>query len=314
VKRVLVTGSGGFVGRVLSEVLEADGCDVVGADRRESTAGRFARTFVVDLCDQKAVDKLLEDAHPDYIVHLAAQSSAGRSFTEPRETIQHNVLPVLHTLEYLRQNPKVGTRLLAIGSAEVYGPVGSQSLPRVESQAPNPPSPYALSKLLQEQCCRLYASLYDVDVVMTRSFNHTGAGQTDTFVLSSFAKQIAEIKGGMREAKVRVGNVEVRRDFSDVRDVCRAYALLLDKGRSGVIYNVCSGASHSLRELLEKLAKLAGVEIEIEVDERRVRAVDIAELCGDNSRIAADTGWKTEISIEETLAALLHHWSKNIER
>jgi GDP-4-dehydro-6-deoxy-D-mannose reductase len=313
VKRVLVTGSGGFVGQVLSEVLDADGFEVMGVDRRESSAGRFARTFVVDLCDQQAVDRLLEDARPDYIVHLAAQSSAGRSFSEPHATIQHNVLPVLHTLECLRQNPNVSARLLAIGSAEVYGPVESQNLPLVESRAPNPPSPYALSKVLQEQCCSLYASLYDVDVVMTRSFNHTGAGQADTFVLSSFAKQIAEIKGGMREAKVRVGSVEVRRDFSDVRDVCRAYALLLEKGRSGVIYNVCSGVSHSLRELLEKLAALAGVEIEIEVDQSRVRAVDIAELSGDNSRIAADTGWKPETSIERTLAALLHYWSQNLQ-
>jgi GDP-4-dehydro-6-deoxy-D-mannose reductase len=313
VKRVLVTGSGGFVGQNLSEMLHADGFEVLGVDRRETPAARFARTFAADLCDQQAVEALLVDTRPDRIVHLAAQSSAGRSFAEPHGTIRTNVLPVLHTLEYLRTNPGLRTRLLAVGSAEVYGRVDGRELPLVESRLPNPLSPYALSKLLQEQCCSQYASLYDVDVVMTRSFNHTGAGQTDTYVLSSFAKQVAEIKAGRRDAKVRVGNVDVRRDFTDVHDVCRAYTLLLDRGRRGSIYNVCSGVSHSLRELLEKLAALAGVDIEIEVDENRIRKVDIAELYGDNSRIAADTGWRPQIPVEDTLAGLLHHWAENLE-
>jgi GDP-4-dehydro-6-deoxy-D-mannose reductase len=295
-------------------MLSSDGFEVLGVDRRESHGGRFARTFTIDLCDRQAVESLLGDARPGYIVHLAAQSSAGRSFTEPHTTIHNNVLPVLHMLEYLRSNPSMDVRLLAVGSADVYGPVEIRDLPLVESRVPNPQSPYALSKLLQEKCCGQYASLYDVDVVMTRSFNHTGAGQTDTFVLSSFARQIAEIKGGRRDAKVRVGNVDVRRDFSDVRDVCRAYALLLERGRRGATYNVCSGASRSLRELLEKLAEIAGVKIEVEVDESRVRAVDIAELYGDNGRIAADTGWAPQIPIENTLAALLHYWQQNLEK
>jgi GDP-4-dehydro-6-deoxy-D-mannose reductase len=314
VKRVLVTGSSGFVGQVLSEVMGVDGLEVLGVDRRESTAGRFARTYAVDLCDQQAVEALLGDVRPDYIVHLAAQSSASRSFVEPHATIRTNVLPVLHMLEYLRTNTGTRTRLLAVGSAEVYGPVDDPSLPLVESRLPNPRSPYALSKLLQEQCCSQYASLYDVDLVMTRSFNHTGAGQTDTFVLSSFARQITEIKAGTRDATVRVGNIDVRRDFTDVRDVCRAYTLLLEKGRRGKIYNVCSGVSHSLRELLEKLAEIAGIGIKIEVDKSRLRAVDIAELYGDNSRLATDTGWQPEIPVEDTLAALLHYWSQNLEQ
>jgi GDP-4-dehydro-6-deoxy-D-mannose reductase len=216
-------------------------------------------------------------------------------------------------LEYLRTNTGTPIRLLAVGSADVYGPVDDQSLPLVESRLPNPPSPYALSKLLQEQCCSQYALLYDVDVVMTRSFNHTGAGQTDTFVLSSFARQIAEIKAGTRDATVRVGNVDVRRDFTDVRDVCRAYTLLLEKGRRGRIYNVCSGVSHSLRELLEKLAEIAGIEIKIEVDKSCLRAVDIPELYGDNTRLATDTDWRPEIPIEDTLAALLHYWSQSLQ-
>jgi GDP-4-dehydro-6-deoxy-D-mannose reductase len=289
-----------------------DDFEVLGVDRRETVGGRFARTFTADLCDRQTVEALLDDTRPHHIVHLAAQSSAGRSFAEPHGTIRSNVLPALHVLECLRTNPRMNARLLAVGSAEVYGPVDARQLPLVESRAPNPSSPYALSKLLQEQCCAQYAALYDVDVVMTRSFNHTGAGQPETFVLSSFAKQISEIESGSRDKRVRVGNVDVRRDFTDVRDVCRAYTLLLEKGRRGSIYNVCSGKSHSLRELLERLAELAGVDIEIEVDKDRVRPVDIAELNGDSSLIAADTGWKPEIPLEDTLAGLLQYWSENL--
>jgi GDP-4-dehydro-6-deoxy-D-mannose reductase len=313
VKRVLVTGSGGFVGQILAEVLEGEGLDVWGVDRRDDLPRQKPRkTVVSDLSDGAAVDDLLDDVQPEYIVHLAAQSSAGRSFDNPHFTIRNNLLPALHILEYLRTNKKVRTRLLAIGSAEIYGPVAAEEQPLSETRAPNPVSPYALSKWIQEQCCSQYASLYDMDVVMTRSFNHTGAGQEDTFVLSSFAKQIVEIKAGAKTPDVYVGNIDVRRDFSDVNDVCKAYARLLEDGKRGVVYNVCSGVSHSLRELLERLATIAGVVLKIHVDKDRMRPVDIDELYGDNRRIAEDAGWTPTTPIEETLASLLDYWSARI--
>jgi len=300
------------VGRFLADSLVSAGFDVWGVDQHDDPSSPAKKTFAIDLCDRDAVAEMLESSRPDQVVHLAAQSSAGRSFEEPHFTIENNVLPALHILEYLRGQPEHVTRLLAVSSADVYGPVTNKDLPLKESREPNPVSPYALSKWLQEQCCDQYASLYGVDVVMARSFNHTGAGQREAFVLSSFAKQVAEIKEGAREPRVYVGNIDVRRDFLDVRDVCRAYTMLLDKGKPGSVYNICSGQSYSIRELLEKLAVVAGVEIDIEVDPSRVRPVDIEELYGDNTRVAADVGWKPAIPIEETLASLVDYWSKNM--
>jgi len=308
VAKVLVTGSGGFVGRILIPQLADAGYDVWGVDREASDE---ARRIACDLCNRSAVNDLLERVQPRHIVHLAAQSSAGRSFDEPHETIQNNLLPVLHLLEYLREAGR-GVRLLAVGSADAYGSVTADQLPLRETTAPNPGNPYALSKVMQEDCCRLYAALYGVDVVMTRSFNHTGAGQLDRFVLPSFARQIVEISRGLRGVTVQVGNIDVRRDFSDVRDVCGAYLALLEAGRAGEIYNVCSGRSFSLRELLEKLAALQGVTIEIEIDAARVRKVDMEELRGDNRKIEADTGWQPTTSIDETLRSLLEFWSSRV--
>jgi GDP-4-dehydro-6-deoxy-D-mannose reductase len=309
VKRVLVTGAIGFVGRVLSASLLADGYEVLGADRE--AAREPVETEVCDLESRGEVEALLDAHRPDWIVHLAAQSSAGRSFAEPHSTIRNNLLPALHLLEYLRENQS-SARLLAVGSADVYGPVGPDALPIVESQAPNPVNPYALSKWLQEQTCRHYAKLYEVDVIVPRSFNHTGGGQSDTFVLSSFARQVTEIRLGRRDNEVKVGNIDIKRDFSDVTDVCKAYRSLLEKGKRGTAYNVCSGESYSLRVLLEKLGELAGVEIRITVDPERVRPVDMQELCGDNSLIARHTGWKPEVPIERTLQSLLDYWSAEL--
>ena len=309
-KKVLVTGSGGFVGRVLTSTLQANGYEIWGVDRRPDPDGAPDRMITADLNDKKAVDKVLDDIQPDSIVHLAAQASAGQSFDEPHFTIQNNLLPVLHILESLRLSG-ASTRLLVVGSAEVYGPVIADELPLSEAHAPNPVSPYALSKWLQEQCCTQYAARYGTDVVMTRSFNHTGAGQSDTFALPSFARQIVDIKKGKGEPEVAVGNIEVRRDFLDVRDVCRAYQLLLERGKSGAVYNVCSGISWSLRDMLRKLAKFAGVDVTFRVDEGRMRPVDIEDLRGDNTNLITDTGWERLKSIDDMLQALIEYWSEN---
>lgn len=305
-KQVLVTGSGGFVGRILSASLVGEGHEVIGADLAASNDPIDTRECRLD--DRRAVNALLDDVAPDWIVHLAAQSSAGRSFDEPHETIRNNVMPALHILEYLR-TAKKKTKFLVVGSADVYGSVPGAEQPITEDRRPAPLNPYALSKWVQEEMCRQYAVLYGTDVVMTRSFNHTGAGQRDTFVLPSFARQVAEIRRGSRKPRVEVGNIEIRRDFSDVKDVCRAYRLLLEKGRAGAIYNVCCGRSYSLRGLLEKLAELAGAEIDIVVDPARVRPADMEVLEGDYSLLKRDTGWEPEITIEDTLQSLLDYWS-----
>jgi len=308
VKRVLITGSGGFVGRILVDATADRGFEVWGADRAPSESFSGERQLSVDLTNETAVGKLLDQAQPDAIVHLAGQASVHRSFEEPIETILNNTLPILYILDRLRAGP--GTcRLLTVGSADEYGPVASPDLLPLREEGPvEPNNPYALAKSIQNQYCGGYATLYGLDVVMTRSFNHTGAGQRDTFVLPSFARQVAEIKLGRREPVIRVGNLDVKREFLDVRDVCDAYLALLERGRRGETYNVCSGISYGLRDMLERLCAIAGVEVTIEVDPERLRPVDTPELRGDPAKIESDTEWRAKTPIEDTLRSLVEYW------
>jgi GDP-4-dehydro-6-deoxy-D-mannose reductase len=309
----LVTGCGGFVGPYVIKALVREGYEVWGVDIEEPNHGFAGQRYVsLDLSNRAAVDGLLEQAAPSAIVHLAAQSSAGRSFQEPITTLTRNILPILYLLEFARKRA-TGARILAVGSADVYGSADQTDIPLKETSPAKPLNPYALSKAIQEQCCVQYASLYGTDVVLTRSFNHTGEGQRDVFVLSSFARQISEIRMKVRKPVVEVGNVDLRRDFTDVRDVARAYAALLRDGKRGEVYNVCSGVSYSLRELLETMCRIAGVVVDIRVDSGRVRPADIMELRGDSSKITRDTGWSPAIPIDDTLKSLLDFWSGTIQ-
>lgn len=309
----MITGYCGFVGGILTRAAASEGYDVWGTDRLEKpTCPGAANYTAADLLDRNAVHELMDAARPDYIAHLAAQSSVRRSFDDPAGTILNNTVPVLHILGYL-QEKKSTCRLLAVGSADEYGPVKSPSeLPLREDHHVHPESPYALAKTIQGRYCRRFASLYGVDVVVTRSFNHTGAGQTDTFVLPSFARQIVEIKKGVREPVIAVGDLEVKRDFSDVRDVCAAYLRLFRHGKKGEVYNVCSGRSFSIRELLDKMCELAGINVEVKKDPARLRPVDTPELRGDASRLREHTGWEPVHAIEDTLRALLDYWDEKI--
>jgi GDP-4-dehydro-6-deoxy-D-mannose reductase len=312
VARVLITGCDGFVGRVLAARLERSGYEVWGIDRaRGNPALAPRRHIVADLTDRDAVADALEQSDPDRIVHLAAQASVRASFDEPIPTILNNTLPALHILNWLKSSDKP-VRLLAVGSAEEYGVAPPEAMPLSESTPVNPSSPYALGKSIQNQTCRAFASLYHVDVVITRSFNHTGAGQSDTFVLPSFARQICEIAAGRRPGPLRVGNLDARRDFLDVRDVCAAYEALVEHGESGQTYNVCSGRSHRIRDLLERLREFAGADVDIEVDPERLRPVDMPELRGDAGKIQAAVGWKPSIPIDDTLRSLLDYWRERV--
>ncbi len=305
---MLVTGCWGFVGRVVVELLRSHGYEAWGTDLKGSIAAFPGKEYVpCDLQDERAVTLLLEDVRPGAIIHLAAQSSAAISFDEPLRTFRNNVLPCLHILDFLRTRSSK-TRLLAIGSADEYGPLSADIMPIKENRSPRPVNPYALSKMVQSEYCRSYVSLYNVDVVITRSFNHTGPGQKEPFVLASFARQLIEIKEGLRPPVIEVGNLDVRRDFLDVRDVGEAYIALIERGKRGEIYNVCSGTAFSVRELLDKLRGIAGLDVKVQVSKNRLRPVDTPELRGDPSKIIADTGWKPRIPIDETLEALLDSW------
>jgi len=312
-KRVLVTGCGGFVGPYVAASFAGKGYEVWGADVKDGVEDPAIRRYIVcDLCDRAAADSLLETASPDAVVHLAAQSSAGKSFAEPFATITRNILPILHMLEFARTRGRA-MRILAVGSADVYGPVGESDLPLKEDRAPNPANPYALSKAIQERCCVQYASLYGTDVVVTRSFNHTGGGQRDTFVLPSFARQVSEIRLGLKEPVVHVGDLDLKRDFTDVSDVAEAYAAIAERGKKGGVYNVCSGTSYSLRGLLDRLCEMAKVVVEIRVAPERMRPGDVRDLKGDPSKTERDTGWRARTAMTGTLERLLDFWSRALQ-
>jgi len=197
-----------------------------------------------------------------------------------------------------------------VGSADEYGTVDGSLLPLAESAPVNPESPYALAKAIQSQYGRMFAKLYGVDAVMTRSFNHTGPGQRDTFVLSSFARQVAGIRRGTRGETIEVGNLDVKRDFLDARDVCDAYVVLLMKGRAGETYNVCSGKSYRIGDMLREMCRIANVDVTIRVDSTRLRPVDMPDLRGDPGKMRAHTGWTARREIGETLASLLDYWDQ----
>lgn len=312
-ERALVTGCNGFVGRALVGRLMAAGYEVWGVDRTEADADFGGkRCLRGDLTDAGFVASAIAEASPSCVVHLAAQSSVAKSFDDPTSTVRDGTMPALNVLETVRRGG-TNARVLLVGSADEYGSVSPAQIPVREDVPANPESPYALAKVIQSQYGRMYTKLYGVDAVMTRSFNHTGPGQRDVFVLSSFAKQVAEIRRGKRVPDLEVGNLDVRRDFLDVRDVCDAYVVLLKKGRMGETYNVCSGNSYRVGDLLSQLCTLAGVHVSIRVDVSRLRPIDTPELRGDPSKIREHTGWTAKLPIQDTLKSLLDYWDGTLE-
>lgn len=308
----LITGCNGFVGRIMVARLRVGGYNVRGVDRSERCDVLDEDAYLSgDLRDPGFVAEAIEENALDVIVHLAAQSSVRRSFDEPALTLADGTLPALNLLNHIRESGE-NTRMLLVGSADEYGVVPANEMPIAETHPVKPASPYALAKSIQNQLGAMFSSLYGVDTVMTRSFNHTGPGQREDFVLANFARQVAEIKCGRREPVIEVGNLDIRRDFLDVRDVCDAYVVLLKRGRSGETYNVCSGNSYRIRDLLDTLCALANINVKVRVDETRMRPVDMPELRGDPTKMNEHTGWKSKLDIEETLKAMLEDWDRRL--
>ena len=291
--RVFVTGGHGFVGTYLAEHLHAAGDDVIAPHQSE-----------VDLGDQPGLIDAIGAASPDAIIHLAALAHVGESWNDPARTFDVNAVGTLHVLEAARRvEPK--PRVLLIGSAEVYGPVQPSDLPLTEESKLNPVTPYAVSKVAAEYLGVQYHAGFGVPVVRARSFNHIGPGQAGRFVVADIAGRIADaIKNG-DTAPIRVGNLSARRDYTDVRDVVRAYRLLITDGAAGEAYNVCSGVDVSVETLAQRLLALAEVDLQIETDPTLVRPVDVPVLVGDNSRLRAATGWAPEITLDQTLRDVL---------
>jgi GDP-4-dehydro-6-deoxy-D-mannose reductase len=300
--RALVTGAAGFVGSHLVRSLLNDGHAVfAGSLEGAAPAGAEpgATWLPLDVTSAASVRAALGAARPDAVFHLAGQASVGASFEDALGTWDVNATGTLRLVHAVGR----AARVLVVSSAEVYGFVPEDEQPIPETRPLRPANPYAASKAAAEMAA-VQASLSGAaDAVVARSFNHTGPGQDARFSLPSFARQLAAMRR-TGERVLRVGNLEARRDFLDVRDVVRAYRRLLERGEGGAVYNVCCGQAFSVRELLEVLVELSGTEARVEVDPERVRPVDVPVLTGDPSRIRA-LGWEAEIPIRATLLDLL---------
>ncbi|HYB70382.1 MAG TPA: GDP-mannose 4,6-dehydratase [Candidatus Bathyarchaeia archaeon] len=312
--RVLITGITGFVGSYMAEHALACGAEVYGSSRWRSKTDNIDRlrgkiTLIEsDLRDLSSVRALLETSNPDYVVHLAAQSFVGVSWQAPAETLSTNIISQVNLLEAIR-GLKMSPRFLAVGSSEEYGLVHPDELPIKESNPLRPLSPYAVSKVAQDMMGYQYFKSYGLPIIRTRAFNHEGPRRGDVFVTSSFAKQVAEIEVGDRDPVIYVGDLKPRRDFSDVRDIVRGYWRLLERGEPGEVYNLCSGHSWSIQQVLDFLLEQSRVKnITVTVDPARLRPSDVMVLEGDATKVRTATGWAPEIPLERTLRDLLGYW------
>lgn len=298
--RTLITGAGGFVGKHLKDELLANGYEVITMDIRGDA------DFVLDLMDAKLVQEHFSQNQYDSIVHLAGFSSVGRSWQMPKRTLELNAFPTLHMMDAIAESGPT-TRLLIIGSAEQYGAIKTDKIYIDEAEPMHPKNPYAISKCTQESIALAIATSKKLDVVFTRSFNHIGTGQEKGFVISDFASAVATIMNG-GEPIMYVGNTQACRDFTDVRDVVRAYRLLLEKGKSGEQYNVGSGQIYSIQELLNMLIALSGKTIEVRQDPAKMRPVEIMKLGCCYDKLKRATGWMPQITMDQSLADVLRWW------
>lgn len=291
---VLLTGARGFVGRYVQALLPCESLP-------ES----------IDLRDRLALVDAVAAIRPDAVIHLAAQSFVPASFENPRETFDTNLYGTLNLLEALKAADFQG-RLLFVGSGDTYGQVAEQDLPVQEDYQLRPRNPYAVSKVAAEALCYQWSQSADFELLMVRPFNHIGPGQSARFAIADFAKQVMEIRLERRTPLLQVGDIDVTRDFTDVRDVVRAYVLLLERGQNGGIYNVCSGREYRIRSLLEELLALAGVTARIEQDAARMRPAEQRRMLASYARLHRDTGWQPEISMTQSLQDLLDDWERQL--
>jgi len=315
--KVLVTGVAGFVGGHLVEFLDAEhrAVEVFGLTRPHGSAplalpGRVS-LVEADLEDASSVQAAVDLVRPDRIVHLAAQSSVHRSWADPAGTLRTNVQGLLHLLEAIRKGA-LAPRVLVVGSSEEYGLVHPGDIPVREDAPLRPNSPYAVSKVAQGYLALQYALSHHMGIVRTRTFHHTGPRRGEAFAESSFARQLAEIEAGRRPPVIQVGNLESVRDFSDVRDVVRAYWALLDRGDAGEVYNVCSGTGVRVRDVLQTLVEASGLDVEVRVDTERLRPSDVPALVGDPARLRAAAAWQPRHSLADSLRDLLRYWRERV--
>lgn len=305
----LIIGGAGFVGSYLIRHLKENlGYEVVVTKmENETILSEDVEVFDLNILVKEDIVNLFKKVHPDYIFHLAAQSSVSISWKNPQLTIDVNIKGGVNVLEALRELD-YKPRTLLIGSGEEYGHIRSEETPIGEDNNTRPGNIYAVTKVCQNMLGKIYADAYGLDIMMVRAFNHIGPNQAPLFVVADFCKQVAEIETGKREAVIRVGNLSAKRDFTDVRDVVCAYGLLMEKGKAGETYNVGSGHAIAIEDILQMILKNSDLQIRVEVDSKKLRPVDVPIIEADIRKLKEETGWETQIPLTQTIEETLAYW------
>ncbi len=316
--KILVTGFAGFVSAHFLDLLHTveSGSEILGVDKHTPATDKHAYPGLnisyknIDLLNKSSVDETLREFQPEYILHLASVSSVAQSWQTPLESFVNNTNIFLNLVEQVRVN-NIKCRILSVGSSEEYGEVDESKLPLTEEHPLKPLSPYAVARISQEMLSKIYADGYGQDIIITRSFNHIGPGQKENFVISSFAKQLVQLAARNGDDKTLVaGNLSIVRDFVDVRDVVKAYYLLLKNGVSGEVYNICSGNGIELKEIIVKMSELLNIDISVEVNPALIRPNENKKIIGSYEKIKKGLGWKPMIPIEKSLADIIAYWQQ----
>jgi GDP-4-dehydro-6-deoxy-D-mannose reductase len=321
--RYLVTGASGFVSyhflvylnSLRKKDIEVLCIDINMPDDNNAYVFEYlkVRFIAIDLLDYHTLEIAIVSFMPAYIVHLASFSSVSKSWKDPDAAFKNNTNIFLNLVEILRRN-NIECRVLSVGSSEEYGNVSTSSIPLTETACLNPINPYAIARVSQEMLSKCYVESFKLNIILTRSFNHIGTRQRDIFVIPSFVKQILEsIKKGNSNIILYTGDLSIVRDFLDVRDVVRAYYLLLKKGFVGELYNVCSGKGYKLQEIIDMLSEILNVAIETRTDLDRIRPNENRIIIGTNKKIEEHTGWRPTISLRESLFDLIEYWKSELK-
>jgi len=315
--RALITGITGFAGSHLAEYLlahtdlEVWGTDISSSDKNIAQIRDKVHLTVGDMSDPATTSEILSQTAPDYIFHLAAQAFVPLSWSDPWQTMANNIRAQLNILQALVDSG-ARPRVLVVGSADEYGMIRPDELPVSEAAPLRPYSPYAVSKIAQDMLGYQFFASHGLPVVRVRPFNHIGARQSPAFVTSDFAKQIAEIEQGQRGPLLQVGNLEAERDFTDVRDMVRAYHLAIQQGAEGEVYNLGAERAYSIQEVLDMLLNMSEAKIEVAQDPTRLRPSDVPVVVSDCRKFRERTGWSTTVSLRESLRAVLDYWRERV--
>lgn len=310
--KIFITGATGFVGCYLRKFLNSPEHRIWGSAYPDvPEAFSEDKIFYLDIRSEKDVFRRVQEIKPDWVFHLAAISNVRHSWSRRKETLETNIIGTLNLFEGIREfSPDA--RAIFVSSSDIYGTKSLSGDPLTETEEVLTMNPYSYTKWSAELLSEFYTRVENLDIVIARPFPHTGPGQSADFVCSDWAYQIARIEKGLSDPVINVGNVSVERDFTDVRDVVRAYVRLIEKGKTGEVYNVCSGRSYSLESILKRLLSFTQKEIPVRVDSQKLRKVDIPRLVGNNKKIKEAISWEPQIPIEQSLEELLDYWRQRV--